>query len=391
MAHRHSRSYFDAFIEKLSKRLPAKSADEIEAKFKAQDERAARYDAMEQQLKALTTMMQAVAQIRGDPEAKGGFDADKAVVAQLATPVIYNELTKKMPVPHTEPARLLALDEAGLTGEALEARIANNDEIRGVVAEAMALTGDDVAWVGAVQKDKQTIIRGEFRESAPDAVVDGFTGPREMTQCQHVIASGASRDVRCATSFESDGDVLSMNAPEFTAIGKAGHAFGLIQALGERAMDESVPDAELLHGEELPTTVGGIRKMMGIMMDEDTRYRGVPVKVCGENVCTLCTMGKGEGDVAQLEALAVKAGEILEKQMPKATPVTAQEPDAPTTDDVGAWLKARRLGKFADGLLGMGVECVEDLHDVEPEDCIALGMSHIQQNRLRKELAKLET
>ena len=60
-APRHSRSYFDAFIEKLSKRLPAKSADEIEAKFKAQDERAARYDAMEQQLKALTTMMQAVA------------------------------------------------------------------------------------------------------------------------------------------------------------------------------------------------------------------------------------------------------------------------------------------------------------------------------------------
>ena len=146
---------------------------------------------MEQQLKALTTMMQAVAQIRGDPNEQGGFDADKAVVAQLATPVIYNELTKKMPVPHTEPARLLALDEAGLTGEALEARIANNDEIRGVVAEAMALTGDDVAWVGAVQKDKQTIIRGEFRESAPDAIVDGFTGPREMTQCQHVIASGA--------------------------------------------------------------------------------------------------------------------------------------------------------------------------------------------------------
>ena len=122
------------------------------------------------------------------------------------------------------------------------------------------------------------------------------------------------------------------------------------------------------------------------------RYRGVPVKVCGENVCTLCTMGKGEGDVKQLEALAVRAGEILEKQMPKATPVTAQEPDAPATnDDVGAWLKARRLGAFAGGLQNMGVECVEDLHDVEPEDCIALGMRHIQQNRLRKELAKLET
>ena len=337
--------------------------------------------------------MQAVAQIRGDPEEKGGYAADKAVVAQLATPAIAKELQSMMPVAACEPARLLAVDEAGLTGEALEARIANNDEIRGVVAEAMASSGDDVAWIGAIQGDKQTVIRGEFRDPAPDAIVDGFTGPREMTQCQHVIASGASRDVRCATSFESDGDVLSMNAPEFTAIGKAGHAFGLVQALGERAMDESVPDAELLHGEELPTTVGGIRKMMGIMMDEETRYRGVPVKVCGENVCTLCTMGKGEGDVAQLEALAVRAGEILEKQMPRAVPVAPSapaEPDAPA-DDVGAWLKARRLGKFADGLLGMGVECVEDLHDVEPEDCIALGMSHIQQNRLRKELAKLET
>ena len=71
-------------------------------------------------------------------------------------------------------------------------------------------------------------------------------------------------------------------------------------------------------------------------------------------------------------------------------PVTAQEPDTQATD-VQTWLKARRLGAFADGLRDMGVECVEDLHDVEPEDCIALGMSHIQQNRLRKELAKLET
>ena len=346
---------------------------------------------MEQQLKALTTMMQAVAQIRGDPNEQGGFDADKAVIAQLATPVIYNELTKKMPLPPTEPARLLAVDEAGLTGEELQARIANNEEVREVVKEAMKLHSAEVAWVGAFQQDQQTLITGEFRESSPDAILDGFSGPREMSQCQHVIASGAGRDVRCADTFEAGGDVLSLQTPEATAIGKAGHAFGQFQALGERAMDESVPDAELLHGKEYPTTVGGLRKIMGIMMDEDTRYRGVPVKVCGENVCTLCTMGKGEGDVAQLEALAVRAGEILEKQMPKATPVTAQEPDAPTTDDVGAWLKARRLGKFADGLLGMGVECVEDLHDVEPEDCIALGMSHIQQNRLRKELAKLET
>ena len=73
-----------------------------------EEERAARYDAMEQHLKALTLMMRTVAQTRGDPDEKGGFDADKAVVAQLATPVIARELVKKMPLPPTEPARLLA-------------------------------------------------------------------------------------------------------------------------------------------------------------------------------------------------------------------------------------------------------------------------------------------
>ena len=155
-------------------------------------------------------------------------------------------------------------------------------------------------------------------------------------------------------------------------------------------MDESVPNGHSA-AEHGPGTIGGVRKLFSLVNDLETNYRGVPIKVCGENVCTLCTASKGEGDVKELEALAAKAGAILEKQMPKAVPVAAQEPDAPATnDDVGAWLKARRLGAFADGLVGMGVECVEDLHDVEPEDCIALGMSHIQQNRLRKELAKLE-
>ena len=106
-------------------------------------------------------------------------------------------------------------------------------------------------------------------------------------------------------------------------------------------------------------------------------------------MCTLCTMGKGEGDVKQLEALAVRAGEILEKQMPKAAPVARGRRPATTT--TGAWLKAQGdagEGRSTDGLLAMGVECVEDLHDVEPKDCIALGMSHIQQNRPRS--AKLE-
>ena len=70
----------------------------------------------------------------------------------------------------------------------------------------MKLHSAEVAWVGAFQQDQQTLITGEFRESSPDAILDGFSGPREMSQCQHVIASGA-RDVRCADTFEAGGDV----------------------------------------------------------------------------------------------------------------------------------------------------------------------------------------
>jgi hypothetical protein len=389
----HSRSYFDAFIEKLSKRIgPLKCPDGPpgKGKFWAQEEeRAARYDAMEQHLKALTLMMRAVAQSRGDPEEKGGYAADKAVVAQLATPAIARELQSMMPVAACEPARLLAVDEAGLTGEALRERIANNAELKAVVAEAIAVHGSDMAMISTVEKDRQTIVAADFREAADDEKLEGVAVPREMTHCQHIIANGgAPRDV--TWKFSLNDDTIDMTSADAIAISKAGHAgFGAFHAAAGAVMDESVPNGHSA-AEHGPGTIGGVRKLFSLVNDEETRYRGVPIQVCGENVCTLCTASKGEGDVKQLEALAAKAGAILEKQMPKAVPVTAQEPDAPATDDVGAWLKARRLGAFAGGLLAMGVECVEDLHDVEPEDCIALGMSHIQQNRLRKELAKLE-
>ena len=351
----------------------------LEAKFKVQEEeRAARYDAMEQHLKTLTTMIQAVAQIRGDPTEQGGFEADKAYVAQLATPAIQRELAAKMPVPANEPARLLALDEQGLTGDALRARIADNADLRAVVAEAIALHAGDLAYIATVEKDRQTIISGEFRVNDGSAVMDGLAIPREMTQCQHVVATGAPRDVLWKASFQDD--VIDMASPEAIAINKAGHGgFGQFHAAAGACMDESVPNGQRATA-DAPGTIGAVRKILEISGDEETRYRGVPISVCGENVCTLCTAGKGAADVKQLEALAAKAGKILEATMPsKAAP----DPTA----DVRAWLTARRLGAFADGLLELGVECVEDMHDVEPDDCIALGMSHIQQNRLRKALA----
>ena len=73
-----------------------------------------------------------------------------------------------MPVAACEPARLLAVDEAGVTGEALRERIANNAELKAVVAEAIAVHGSDMAMIATVEKDRQTIVAAEFREAADD-------------------------------------------------------------------------------------------------------------------------------------------------------------------------------------------------------------------------------
>ena len=347
----------------------------LEKKFSAQEsERAARYDAMEQHLKTLTTMIQAVAQFRGDPEEKGGFEADARYVQQLATPAIYNELTKMMPVAAREPARLVAVDDVGLTGDELKVRIANNEEIHKILAEVLAIHDSEVAFMTVTNKDKTTFIAGEFRDTDANAIVDGISAPREITQCQHVIATG-NRDILLAENH----DVIDMMGPEALAIGKVHAGFDQFQAVGARIMDEAVPDDERI-SVDAPATIGGFRKIFAIHSSKGMRYRGVPVKVCGENVCTLCTMGKGKGDVKDLEALAAKAGRILEAQRDTMRPAPTQ------ATDVRSWLTARRLGTFADGLSELGVEVLEDLHDVSAEDCAGLGMTHIQQNRFRRAL-----
>ena len=186
--------------------------------------------------------------------------------------------------------------------------------------------------------------------------------------------------------------------------------------------------------------------MVGVVNDPTTTYRGVPVRVHGEAVCTLCTFSKGARDVAQLERLAARAGKLLEDKspapvaeavaQPTASAVAAADPAVPSAtmtaaraatdkrgapaeppggggapetavpraveprraaapprvapapaDDVRSWLAARRLDAFADGLAALGVEIVDDLVDVTDEDAAGLGLNRVQRNRLRRELA----
>lgn len=63
------------------------------------------------------------------------------------TPAIVEEVTKKMPVPAREPARLVALQRAGLTGAGLAQRVGDAD-LRAIVAEARAAHDADVAYIG---------------------------------------------------------------------------------------------------------------------------------------------------------------------------------------------------------------------------------------------------
>ena len=164
-----------------------------------------------------------------------------------------------MPVAASESARLLAAEEAGLTGKALRARIADNADLRAVVAEAIAVHASDMAYIAMIEKDRQTIIAGEFRANADNAVMDGIGLPREMSQCQHVVATGKAREVKFSEAFKDD--VIDMRTPEAMAINKAGHAgFGQFHAIAGQCMDEAVPDGQLVA--DGPGTIGASRKMM---------------------------------------------------------------------------------------------------------------------------------
>ena len=75
----------------------------------------------------------------------------------------------------------------------------SNADLRAVVAEAIALHAGDLAYIATVEKDRQTIISGEFRVNDGSAVMDGLAIPREMTQCQHVVATAASTATRAGS------------------------------------------------------------------------------------------------------------------------------------------------------------------------------------------------
>ena len=379
----------------------------LEAKFAADAaEREKRHETMLRQLSTLTHVVGAIARMRA-----GGDDEKRAAMDGAA---VAREVQEKMPLPAAEPARLRALDKTQL-----EALVGDGD-LRDLVNEAREVHEADVSWIGTVGLEDQTYLATDLKGAAPGAL-DGVVVPRPLSQCQHVVASGEARTSMVATSP----DVFAMAGPEVAAAAEAGHAgvARFLETTGAAMDPATAADARLKHAAPGGTvTAGPYRKLVQLATDDAVQYRGVPVRVHGEAVCTLCTMGKKTEDVSKLESLAARAGQLLERKAaaraaaaevvapaapvvvpvapvapvapePAAAPRSARppavaRPAAPADGDVGRWLAARRLGAFAPGFAALGVETVEDLHDVTAEDAAELGMTRVQSNRLRREAIK---
>ena len=184
-------------------------------------------------------MMQAVAQIRGDPEEQGGYAADKAVVAQLATPAIAKELQAMMPVAACEPARLLAVDggarhlvlDVGARGAAGDAR--QLDALRRRAAAARAADerrAQDRHGGGGADGDA-----GAQEDAEPDGVAAAELGGGDSIRLGVFLSAGVAIRAAAAMSI--------LSAPFVGGAGGGGAASERIE-LPSIACCSSCPDIE---------------------------------------------------------------------------------------------------------------------------------------------------
>ena len=101
----------------------------------------------------------------------------------------------------------------------------------------------------------QTYVATEFKENPNDRGFDGAVVPRQLTQCQHTVATDAPRESR----YVGARDLFDMGGPEAAAMAAAGHArVGEFHATMGRVSDDAAPADEAVAGQVGDgVTVGG--------------------------------------------------------------------------------------------------------------------------------------
>lgn len=323
-----------------------------------------RHEVMTKQIENLTSMLQTVLQFKtgagaqdgataatgGSSSASGVSDSEAAFVA-AATPEAVHEVLEAMPVRGDEASRLAKVRELGLDltdKPRLEAMMGDSD-----LEDLVQLASDDcdmpVAWISSMSKDHQIYLgstagaRGDFT---------GAVVPREMTLCQHSIASGQDHFHSNLSMGKNDNfdtvDVPAMLQGGYLPMPDEFTTARSFEGIGQAASGADPTTTVDLGMGPGTATVGGLGNMVDSLFNQTrSTYASVPIRVDGQTVATLCVVdrkerGKSDVNWQKLETIAERAAKVI-KQKGQHAPQTLTAVTRLTEDNfVAVTLEKRR-------------------------------------------------
>mmetsp|Transcript_8534 Transcript_8534/g.21511 ORF Transcript_8534/g.21511 Transcript_8534/m.21511 type:complete len:985 (-) Transcript_8534:253-3207(-) len=235
------------------------------------------------------------------------------------------EALAKMPVTHSEADRLQVVRDVGLEGDNAD-DIIGDAELTALIKEAAEEFGVTDGYIGAQDSETHTNLVGCRRRedgSLEDDLVNGMRIPREMTMCQHTVATGAVLQANGrgtedgSVKWENNKPIFGM--AELVALAGTNKLFeSTLGSLGH-AMNAEVHDDELVDmGSSVKVKARNVRDFTACMGTEALHYTGVPIRVEGKTVATFCLLDRSRHrndiDGSKVQIIADRAAEIFKRR-----------------------------------------------------------------------------
>jgi hypothetical protein len=234
------------------------------------------------------------------------------------------DIASRLPVFHSEPERLVAVEEAGLEDDQLDDIIGREDLVALTDAAREEFAATD-AFIGSVGHKRQTML--SWTQKRPEDAVarhaPGHWMPMETTGCKHVVKKDAPLQANGGILADTMRDVdtgapmSNLSLGEYTALAESGNEEmgAMFQNLGA-TMEGAAPETKL---DARASAIGYQMFADGPLNGCETQhYTGMPIKLGGNTVATFCVVDskrtRDDISLERVQAFADKARALLEKR-----------------------------------------------------------------------------
>ena len=256
------------------------------------------------------------------PPPPPAFDA--ATFEETMSAAAVRDIASRLPVFHSEPERLVAVEEAGLEDDQLDDIIGREDLVALTDAAREEFAATD-AFIGSVGHKRQTML--SWTQKRPEDAVarhaPGHWMPMETTGCKHVVKKDAPLQANGGILADTMRDVdtgapmSNLSLGEYTALAESGNEEmgAMFQNLGA-TMEGAAPETKL---DARASAIGYQMFADGPLNGCETQhYTGMPIKLGGNTVATFCVVDskrtRDDISLERVQAFADKARALLEKR-----------------------------------------------------------------------------